>query len=52
MNGNKKEDFLAFADLEKAYEKLDREAIWHVLEIYGVGIKSFYEQSNAYVMGT
>ncbi len=27
----------AFMDLEKAYDRVDREALWSVLKIYGVG---------------
>ncbi len=40
-------------DLEKAYDRVDRDALWSVLHIYGIGgslirtIKSFYEGSRA-----
>ncbi len=29
--------YAAFMDLEKAYDRADREALWNVLKIYGVG---------------
>ncbi len=29
--------YAAFMDLEKAYDKVDRQALWDVLKIYGVG---------------
>ena len=29
--------YVAFIDLEKAYDKVDREALWNVLKIYDVG---------------
>ena len=47
--------YIAFMDLEKAYDRVDRTALWKVLEIYGVGgrllqaVKSFYENSRACV---
>ncbi len=40
--------YAAFMDLEKAYDRVDREALWSVLRIYGVGgqllkgIQAFY----------
>ena len=34
-----KDLFWAFMDLEKAYDKLDRDALWQVLRLYGVGSK-------------
>jgi hypothetical protein len=43
--------FVAFMDLEKAYDRIDRQAMWDVLMMYGVGgkvlsaIKSMYEES-------
>ncbi len=29
--------YAAFMNLEKAYDRVDREALWSVLKIYGVG---------------
>ncbi len=29
--------YAAFIDLEKAYDRVDRNALWSVLKIYGVG---------------
>ncbi len=40
-------------DFEKAYDRVDREALWSVLYIYGVGgkllkrIQAFYREANA-----
>ena len=45
----------AFMDLEKAYDRIDRDAMWKILRIYGVGgrllvaIQSFYVNSRACV---
>ena len=50
-----KDVFWAFMDLEKAYDKVDREALWRVLRLYGVGgkllkaVQSFYVDSRACV---
>ena len=50
-----KEVYWAFMDLEKAYDRVDREALWDVLQLYGVGgkllraVKSFYVGSKACV---
>ena len=50
-----KEVFWAFMDLEKAYDRVDREALWKVLMMYGVGgsllraVKAFYVDSRACV---
>lgn len=47
--------YAAFMDLEKAYDRVDREALWNVLRIYGVGgqllegIKTFYRGASACV---
>ncbi len=35
--GKDKKLYAAFMDLEKAYDRIDREALWSVLRIYGVG---------------
>ncbi len=46
--GKDKKLYAAFMDLEKAYDWVDREALWSVLRIYGVGgqllkgIQAFY----------
>ncbi len=53
--GKDKKLYAAFMDLEKAYDKVDREALWNVLKIYGVGgqllkgIQAFYREANACV---
>ena len=45
--------YAAFMDLEKAYDRVDREGLWEVLRIYGVGgqllngMKAFYERASA-----
>ena len=50
-----KEVYWAFMDLEKAYDRIDREGLWDVLRMYGVGgrllrgVKSFYTDSRACV---
>ena len=50
-----KEVVWAFMDLEKAYDRVDRSALWKVLCIYGVGgrllraVQSFYKSSRACV---
>lgn len=42
-------------DLENAYDKVDRQALWNVLKMYGVrgklmeGIKVFYRETNVCV---
>ena len=47
--------YVGFMDLEKAYEKVNREALWQVLRMYDVdgkllnGIKSMYVNSLACV---
>ncbi len=46
--------YAAFMELEQAYDRVDREALWNVLKIYGVGgqlmkgIKAFYRDMNAW----
>ena len=50
-----KDVYWAFMDLEKAYDRIDRKALWQVCRIYGVGgrllrgVQSFYEDSRACV---
>ncbi len=47
--------YAAFMDSEKVYDRIDREALWSVLRIYGVGgqllkgIQAFYREANACV---
>ncbi len=53
--GKDKTLYAPFMDLEKAYNRVDREALWTVLYIYGVGgqllkgIQTFYRETNACV---
>jgi hypothetical protein len=48
-----KEVYIAFMDLEKAYDRVDRKGVWRVLGDYGVGrkligaVKSFYDGCSA-----
>ncbi len=50
--GKDRKLYAAFMNLEKAYDRFDREALWNVLKIYGVrgqqmkGIKAFYREAN------
>mgnify|MGYP000675205646 CR=1 FL=1 len=41
--------FLAFMDLEKAYDRVDRDALWQVLRLYGVGDKLLKAVQSLYV---
>ena len=41
--------FWAFMDLEKAYDRVDRDALWQVLRLYGVGGKLLKAVQNFYV---
>ena len=47
--------YVAYMDLEKAYDRVDREAIWRVLGMYGINgqllkaVQSLYEKSEACV---
>ena len=47
--------YMAFMDLEKAYDRVDRKGVWRVLENYGIGgkllksLKSFYDGCSASV---
>ncbi len=53
--GKDKKLYAAFMDLEKAYDRVNREALWSVLRIYDVGgqllqgIQAFYKEANACV---
>ncbi len=53
--GKEKKLSAAFIDLKKAYDRVDREALWSVLYIYGVGgqllkgIQTFYREKYACV---
>ena len=46
---------MGFIDLEKAYDRVNREALWEVLKMYDVGfkllsgVKSMYVHSSACV---
>ena len=50
-----KDVYFALLDLEKAYDRVDREAMWNMLRLYGVGgkllkaLKSLYLGSKACV---
>ena len=43
---------MAFMDLDKAYDRVDRSAMWQVMRIYGIGgkvlrsIMSFYDEGK------
>ena len=53
--GKGKDVYFAFLDLEKAYDRVDRDAMWDVLRIYGIGgrllrgVKSLHVGSKACV---
>ncbi len=53
--GKDKKLYAAVMDLEKAYNRVDNEALWSVLKIYDVGgqllkgIQAFYREANACV---
>ena len=32
---------MSFIDSEKGYDRIKREALWHVLEMYDVGVNSW-----------
>ena len=55
MKEKKRKVWVAFMDLEKAYDRVDREAMWQVMRIYGIGgkvlrgIMSFYDEARACV---
>ena len=37
--GKGKDVYFAFLDLEKAYDRVDRDATWNVLRLYGIGCR-------------
>ena len=49
---NEKDVFWALMDLEKAYDTIDRNGMWQMLRVYGVGgkflkaVQSFYVDSR------
>ena len=53
--GKGKDVYFAFLDLEKAYDRVDRDAMWNVLRLYRIGgrllrgVKSLYVGSKACV---
>ena len=53
--GKGKDMYFAFLDLEKAYDRVHRDAMWNVLRLYGIGgrllrgVKSLYVGSKAWV---
>ena len=47
--GKGKDVYFAFMDLEKAYDRVDREAMWDVLRLYGVGAKLLKAVKSMYV---
>ncbi len=55
MLAKDKNAYAAFMDLEKAYDRVDWEAFWDVLRIYGVGgrlldvVKASYIDASACV---
>ena len=40
---------MSFIDLEKAYNRVNREALWQVLRMYDVGCKLLSEVKSMYV---
>ena len=50
--GKGKDVYFAFLDLEKAYDRINRDAMWKVLRLYGIGgrllrgVKSLYVGSK------
>ena len=51
--GKGKDVYSEFLDLEKTYDRVDRDAMWNVLRLYGIGgrllrgVKSLYVGSKA-----
>ena len=46
---NGKDVFLAFMDLEKTYDAIDRDGVWQMLRVYGVGGKLMKAMQSFYV---
>ena len=48
--------YVAYMDLEKVYDRVDREAMWHVLGMYGIYgqmlkvVQSLYKNSKTWSM--
>ena len=55
INEKNKGMVMVYVDLEKAYDRVDREMLWQVLESYGVGgrlgraVRSLYDRCQARV---
>src|SRR5678815_4965022 len=55
MREKKNKLYLCFMDLQQVYDRINREALWQVLVMYGVGgrllngIKNMYDDSEACV---
>merc|ERR1712002_424994 len=53
--GKNKSLYVAYMDLEKAYDRIDRDAMWRVLSMYGINgkllaaVQSMYERSECCV---
>ena len=41
--------YIGFLDLEKAYDRVKREALWQVLRMYDVGGRLFNETKSIYI---
>ena len=41
--------YFAFLDLEKVYHRVDRDAVWNVLRLYGTGIRLLRGAKSLYV---
>ena len=40
---------MGFMDLEKSYDRVNREALWQILRMYGVGGKLLNDIKSVYV---
>ena len=47
---NGQDVFLAFVDLEKAYDTIDRHGMLQMLRVYGVGAKLLKEVQSFYIV--